>query len=123
MPTLADLSLCYVRDIAAVDAYDEAIQGVSAVAHVASILTMDPDSTKVIPATVAGATSILNASMKEPSVKSFVYISSLGAATMLAPGNEAYVTKDTYNDFATNASLARLPTKLGAACSLTWRAK
>lgn len=105
--------LCYVPDIAAADAYGEAIQGVSAIAHVASIITMDPDPTKVIPATVAGATSILNAAMNEPSVKSFVYTSSLGAATMLAPDNEAYVTKDTYNDFATKASLAPPPYEAG----------
>ncbi|UKZ61633.1 uncharacterized protein TrAtP1_002892 [Trichoderma atroviride] len=104
---------CYIPDIAATKAYDEAIQGVSAIAHVASILSMDPDPTKVIPATVAGVTSILNAAMKEPSVKSFVYTSSLGAATMLAPGNEAYVTKGTYNDFATKASLAPPPYEAG----------
>ncbi|PNP37667.1 hypothetical protein TGAMA5MH_10435 [Trichoderma gamsii] len=92
-PDTGRFELCYVRVIAAVDAYDEAIQGVSVVAHVASILTMDPDSTKVIPATVAGATSILNASMKEPSVKSFAYTSSLGAATMLAPAAEKALWK------------------------------
>lgn len=105
--------LCYVSDITATNAYDEAIRGVSAIAHVASILTMDPDPAKVIPATVAGGISILDTAMKEPSVKSFVYTSSLGAATMLAPGNEAYVTKETYNDFATKASLAPPPYEPG----------
>ncbi|KAL6907336.1 hypothetical protein GGI43DRAFT_431388 [Trichoderma evansii] len=109
----ASFELCRVPDIAANHAFDEAIKGVSAVAHVASIMTMDPDPTKVIPANVASVTSILNAAIKEPSVKSFVHTSALGAATMPIPGSDVYVTKETYNDFATKASLQPPPYEPG----------
>ncbi|KAL7919027.1 hypothetical protein ACQKWADRAFT_330074 [Trichoderma austrokoningii] len=80
------LELCHVPDMAVVNAYGEAIHGVSAIAYVVSILTMDPDPTKIIPETVAGATTILNAAIKEPL---------------------------TYNDFATKASLAPPPYEVG----------
>lgn len=109
----ASFELCYIPDIAADHVYDEAILGVSAIAHVAGIPTMDPDPTKVIPATVADAISILNAAINEPSVKSFVYASSLGATTTLTPGNDVYVMKDAYNDFATKAPLAPSPYEPG----------
>jgi nucleoside-diphosphate-sugar epimerase len=67
---------------------------------VASIVTFDPDPNKVVPQTVAGATSIMEAALKEPSVKEFVYTSSIVAATMPMPGNDTYVKRDTWNNTA-----------------------
>ncbi|OPB37939.1 hypothetical protein A0O28_0102230 [Trichoderma guizhouense] len=107
--TRGDFELSQVADLADDHAFDEAIKGVSAIIHVASIVTFDPDPNKVIPKTVAGATSILEAATREPSVKAFVYTSSIGAVTMPRPGNDIQITWDTYNDFATQAAWAPPP--------------
>lgn len=104
-----DFELSQVADLADDHAFDEAIKGVSAIVHVASIVTFDPDPNKVIPKTVAGATSILEAATREQSVKAFVYTSSIGAVTMPRPGNDTQVMWDTYNDFATQAAWAPPP--------------
>ncbi|PKK44525.1 hypothetical protein CI102_11133 [Trichoderma harzianum] len=83
-----DFELSEVADLADDHAFDEAIKGVSAIVHVASIVTFDPDPNTVIPKTVAGATSILEAATREQSVKAFVYTSYIGAVTMPRPGND-----------------------------------
>ncbi|KUJ08584.1 NAD-P-binding protein [Mollisia scopiformis] len=75
-----------VPDISIDGAFDEAVKGVHAVAHVALILTFDKDASKVIPPTVAATTSILESCLKEKSVASFVYTSS-SAATCRAMAN------------------------------------
>ncbi|KAK5652993.1 hypothetical protein OQA88_9279 [Cercophora sp. LCS_1] len=95
-----DLELVAVPDFADEHAFDEAVKGVSAIAHVASIVTFDSDPNKVIPQTVLGTTSILGSALKEPSVKEFVYTSSIVATAMPIPGIEANVTHDTFNDAA-----------------------
>lgn len=95
-----DLELVVVPDLAADHAFDEAVKGMSAVAHVASIVTFDPDPSKVIPQTVRGAVSILEAALREPSVREFVYTSSIVAATIPAPGNTTHVDRHTWNDTA-----------------------
>jgi hypothetical protein len=46
------------------------------VAHSASILSFDKDAAKVIPPTIAAITSILQSSLSEPMIKSFVFTSS-----------------------------------------------
>ncbi|KKP02305.1 hypothetical protein THAR02_05598 [Trichoderma harzianum] len=81
--TRGDFELSQVADLADDHTFDEAIKGVSAIVHVVSILTFDPDPNKVIPKTVAGATSILKAATREQS--------------------------DTYNDFATQGAWAPPP--------------
>ncbi len=63
-------------------AFDAAVKGVSAIAHVASVVTFESDPHEVIPRTVAGAVSIMEAALREPSVKEFVYTSSIVATTM-----------------------------------------
>lgn len=95
-----DLELVVVPDLAADHAFDEAVKGMSAVTHVASIVTFDPDPSKVIPQTVRGAVSILEAALREPSVREFVYTSSIVAATIPAPGNTTHVDRHTWNDAA-----------------------
>lgn len=104
-----DFELTVVADLGADHAFDEAVRGVSAIAHVASIVTFEADPNKVIPATVAGATGILEAALKEPSVKEFVYTSSIVAATMPVPGNPTRVDKSTWNDFVVEAAWAPPP--------------
>ncbi|RDW59962.1 hypothetical protein BP6252_13049 [Coleophoma cylindrospora] len=76
-----DFELVQVSDLAATGAFDESVKGMSAVLHVASITSFDPDPNKVVPQTVAGATSILHASLQQPSMKAFVYTSSIVAAS------------------------------------------
>ncbi|KAH7139636.1 hypothetical protein B0J13DRAFT_504888 [Dactylonectria estremocensis] len=103
------LELVAVPDLGATGAFDDAIKGVSAVAHVATISSFDPDPNNVIPQTIAGIVSILEAAMKEPLVKSIVYTSSQMAATGPFPGNDTRVERDTWNDFAVEAALAPPP--------------
>ncbi|KAK3312253.1 hypothetical protein B0H66DRAFT_570320 [Apodospora peruviana] len=95
-----DLELAVVPDLAAPHAWDEAVKGVAAIAHVASVVTLDTDPAKVIPQTVLGATSIMDAALKEPPVKEFVYTSSIVASVMQVVGLDAHVSKDSWNDAA-----------------------
>jgi len=96
----SDLELVQVRDMAADHAFDDAVRGVSAIAHVASVVTFGPDPNRVIPQTIRGAVSILEAALREPSVRSFVYTSSIVAAAIPRPGVDTHVDRDTWNDAA-----------------------
>jgi uncharacterized protein YbjT (DUF2867 family) len=62
-----------VEDLSEAGAFDEAVRGVDGIIHIVTTTTFDPDPNKVIPATVAGATGILQSALGEPSVKPFVY--------------------------------------------------
>ncbi|KAK0740077.1 hypothetical protein B0T18DRAFT_470585 [Schizothecium vesticola] len=95
-----DFELIVVPDLAADHAFDDAVKGVSAIAHVASVVTFSPDPNEVIPQTVKGATGILEAALNEPSVREFVYTSSVVAATLVVPGNTTHVDENTYNETA-----------------------
>ncbi|KAK8081360.1 hypothetical protein PG996_000141 [Apiospora saccharicola] len=99
--TFADkgfLELVHVPDLGAEHAFDEAIKGVSAIVHIASILTFDGDPSQVIPPVVRGVTSLLELAIAEPSVKSFVYTSSIATAVDISPGVTAHVGRDSWND-------------------------
>ncbi|CZR53847.1 related to dihydroflavonol-4-reductase [Phialocephala subalpina] len=78
-------------------AFDKAVKGEN---HetLASIMTFDKDPSKVIPATVAATTSILNSCLKEPSVKSFVYTSSSSATSRPKPNVKWHIDGSTWND-------------------------
>lgn len=65
-----------VKDMTTDGAYDEAIAGVSGVAHVASDVSFGPDPKVVVGAAVAGVLNALKAAAKTPSVKRVVYTSS-----------------------------------------------
>lgn len=93
-----NFELVVVPDLAVENAFDDAVKGVSAVAHVATITSMSPNPHEVIPQAIAGTNSIMHAALKEPSVKTFVFTSSVNAATMYVPGNSTHVTQDTWND-------------------------
>lgn len=108
-----NLELVPVLDLSVPHAFDEAVKGVSAIIHLATITTLDPDPAKVVPQTVAGAVGILEAAAREPSVKRVVYTSSIVAATFPAPGNDTLVQRDTWNDTATQ--LAYQPPPYGPA--------
>ncbi|KAJ5267496.1 hypothetical protein N7478_010304 [Penicillium angulare] len=95
-----DFEFATVPDLATPSAFDQAVKGVAAICHVASIVNFDPEPNNVIPQTVAGAVSIMEAALTEPSVKEFVYTSSIVAATIPAPGNVTRVDRSTWNDQA-----------------------
>lgn len=104
-----DFELVVVPDLAATGAFDVAIKGVSAIIHVASITTFSPDPNEVIPQTIAGATSILNSALKQPSVKAFVYTGSIASALLYDPGNNTHVERDTWNKEAIKRAWAPPP--------------
>jgi nucleoside-diphosphate-sugar epimerase len=93
-----DLELVHVPDLGADHAFDEAIKGVSAIAHIASVLSWSANPNEVIPQVINSIDSILDAALNEPLVKSFVYTSSIAAAVDLTPGTTTHATPDTWND-------------------------
>ncbi|KEY63880.1 hypothetical protein S7711_10128 [Stachybotrys chartarum IBT 7711] len=101
-------TLALVPDMTVPGAFSDAMKDVAAVAHVATI-GLDPDPTKVIPPTVAAATSILRAAAAEPSVRRFVFTSSVVAAAMLAPGDATHVTKESWNEAVLDLAWATPP--------------
>ena len=95
-----DFELIAVPDLAIEHAFDGAMKGISAVAHIATILTFDADPNKVIPRAVSGTISILEAALKEPSIKSFVYTSSVVAQSFCSPDDNTRIGHDTWNEKA-----------------------
>ncbi|KAK2877276.1 putative secondary metabolism biosynthetic enzyme [Arthroderma sp. PD_2] len=76
------LEVVIVPDMTVDGAFDQAIQGATYVAHIASPLNLAPKDVEtdlLIPA-INGATSMLKSAMKEPRVKGVVITSSLVAA-------------------------------------------
>ncbi|KAI1167834.1 aldehyde reductase [Nemania serpens] len=87
-----------VADMAADGAFDEAVKGVAAVVHTATIFTMNPNPHEVIPGTVKGTMEAIESAAREKSVKRFVLTSSSSAALIPKPNNPFTVTTDTWND-------------------------
>ncbi|KAK5652418.1 hypothetical protein OQA88_10460 [Cercophora sp. LCS_1] len=104
------LELVVVPDMAAPGAFSDPalFQGVSAVAHVAT-MGFDPDPSKVIPAAVSSTTSILCAAAAAPTVHRFVFTSSVVAAAALTPGNTHEVTQASWNEAALDMAWAPPP--------------
>ncbi|KAK3687981.1 hypothetical protein B0T22DRAFT_498222 [Podospora appendiculata] len=101
--------LALVPDLGSAHAFDDAIKGISAIAHIATILSWTADPHEVIPQVVAGTRSILEAALNEPSVREFVYTSSIAATTMYMPGNDTHVERDSWNDIAVQQAWAPPP--------------
>lgn len=78
-------------------------------AHVASSTVFDADPNKVITPAVNGTRNLLQAASKEPSVKEFVYTSSLVAATFPVVGNDLHLERDTWNEVALQGAWAPPP--------------
>lgn len=92
-----DLELFLVPDMGVKNAFAEAIKGVSAIVHVASIMSWSENANEVIPPVVEGITSLLEGAASEPSVKSFVYTSSIAAAVEIVPGVTTHAGPGVYN--------------------------
>ncbi|KUJ16771.1 NAD(P)-binding protein [Mollisia scopiformis] len=98
-----------VPDMSTPRAFDDAIKGVSGIAHVASDVSFNSDPHKVIPVVVDGINSILKAAANEPSVKRFVYTSSSAAASAAIPNKEFTIDSSTWNDVQVKEAWAPPP--------------
>ncbi|CAN9161735.1 unnamed protein product [Alternaria sp. RS040] len=83
--------LITIKDMREPGAFDDAVSGVSGIAHVASVRDMHVTPDELIRTTVAGTLSCLQAAVKEPSMKRFVLTSSSAAVRSL----QAYRGTDT----------------------------
>ncbi|KAJ5376514.1 hypothetical protein N7509_013400 [Penicillium cosmopolitanum] len=101
--------LVRVPNFIASNAFDEAVKGVSAVIHVAT-LGLDPNPNNVLPQIVVATHSILESASKEPSVKEFVYTSSV-AAMVIPSMEQVHLTFDSWNDAVVELAWAPPPYK------------
>ncbi|TDZ46857.1 Aldehyde reductase 2 [Colletotrichum trifolii] len=91
-------SLVSLPDLEEEGAFDPLVEGVSAVIHVASPVSLSPDPESVIPSSIAGVMNALRAANKSPSVKRFVLTSSSVAAALPKPDGKRFdVTADSWN--------------------------
>ncbi|KAL8659704.1 MAG: hypothetical protein Q9202_006984 [Teloschistes flavicans] len=99
-----------VADMAKEGAFDEAIKGCSAIAHIASDVSFSPDPNAVVPPVLAGVLNAASAASKEPSLKRFVYTSSSVAITVPKPNvPDFHVTNTGWNDHAIQEAWAPPP--------------
>ncbi|GKZ85970.1 hypothetical protein AnigIFM56816_000818 [Aspergillus niger] len=98
-----------IKDITADGAFNDAMKGVSAIAHVASTVNMSPDPNVVIPETIAAVLSCLKSAAKERSVKRFVYTSSTMACQSVKPEERTMITSSMWNDEAVTQAWAPPP--------------
>ncbi|KAI0422719.1 hypothetical protein F5X98DRAFT_325031 [Xylaria grammica] len=91
-----NFELVVVPDIKAPGAFDEAVQGVQAIAHLATPVVFDSgDVEYVIGTAVQGTLSILESALKAgEGLKSFVLMSSTAAIRMNVPGPITFTEKD-----------------------------
>ncbi|KAF9873927.1 aldehyde reductase [Colletotrichum karsti] len=110
------LTLFSVPDMTADNAYDEAAKGVSAIVHVASVLSFDPDASKVVPTAVKSTEVAIKAAYKQPTVKRFVLTSSSAAAIpsgglqeKLEEGQSPVITEESWNSKAVELAWGPAP--------------
>ncbi|KAH7010492.1 hypothetical protein EDB80DRAFT_763398 [Ilyonectria destructans] len=103
--------LVEVPDLAAVNAFESAItdSNASAILHFATPFDFSPDPNQVIPQAVEIILGLLRAAAREPSVKRFVYTSSIGAVYSPKGGVSVTLTQDSWNDAALDAAWAPPP--------------
>ncbi|KAI9646380.1 hypothetical protein NHQ30_004371 [Ciborinia camelliae] len=103
------VEVAIVPNMADEGAFDEAVKGVSGIAHVASNLSFSPNPNEVIPECLSGVNGILKSAASEPSVKRFVITSSSMAATHPKPNKEFYIDENTWNEEDVEAAHAPPP--------------
>lgn len=92
-------TLVEVKDMTVPGAFDEAVKGVSAVAHLASPVSFTyTDPEPVMHAAIVGTTGILESAANEPSVKHLVLMSSIVA--VLSPKANHTFTEADWNTVA-----------------------
>ncbi len=102
------LQIVEVPDMTAAGAFDAAVAGVDAIAHLASPVSMFfKDPAPVIRAAVEGTTAVLESAARSASVRSVVLMSSI-VAVLTAPTDEPRVlTEADWNDWAEGIAAAR----------------
>lgn len=89
-----------VPNITVSGAFDEAVRGVTAIAHLATPVSFFfTDADYVIGTSVDGVKSILESAAKEPSLKHFVLMSSIAAILSEKPAGHVFTEAD-WNDAA-----------------------
>ncbi|KII83927.1 hypothetical protein PLICRDRAFT_118805 [Plicaturopsis crispa FD-325 SS-3] len=92
------LDVVEIPDISADGAFNEAIKGVSGVAHIAADVSMSTNVDEVVGSAVKTTLSILRAAAATPSVKRFVLTSSSVAAGFPARNVAYTLTENSWND-------------------------
>ncbi|KAK8875308.1 NAD-dependent epimerase/dehydratase terH [Apiospora arundinis] len=105
--------LVEIPDLAAPKAFDKVLLNSqpSAVIHIAMLMSFDADPNKVVTPTVQTMSNLLRAAALVPSVRRFVYTSSIGAAYSPRVGVPATLTRDSWNEAAVEAAWAPPPYK------------
>ncbi|KAK4035216.1 hypothetical protein C8A01DRAFT_18094 [Parachaetomium inaequale] len=94
------LEFAEVPDITVPGAFDEAVKGVDAVAHLASPVSFDfTDPEPVLKSAINGTVRALESAQKEPKIKNFVLMSSIVAVLQQREEDYTYTEKD-WNTFA-----------------------
>ncbi|KAL8764586.1 MAG: hypothetical protein Q9194_006959 [Teloschistes cf. exilis] len=87
-----------VKDMAAENAFDDVVEGCSAIIHVATDLSLNHNPHAVIPPMIFGVQNALRAAARSPSVKRFIYTSSCAACTAPIANKAFHVTDQTWNE-------------------------
>jgi len=99
-----NFSLVQVPDFGVPGAFDYAAEGVDGIAHIASNVHFSADAEAFIRPVERAAINILEAAVKQPSVKSVVLCSSQVAAYQIRLNTPYVVTVDSWNDEAIEAA-------------------
>lgn len=90
------LEIVQVADITAPGAFDAAVKGTTAIAHLATpVSATNTNVEEVMNTSINGTLSIAESALKEPSVKSFVLMSSIAAVRFFADNGS--FTEDNWN--------------------------
>ncbi|KAF4466096.1 NAD dependent epimerase dehydratase [Fusarium albosuccineum] len=111
-PTYAksgQLELVVLNTVDDKDQFRAAVRGVAGVIHIASPTNLDPDPQVTIPPTIALLLNLAKAAAAEPSVKEFVYTSTIGAATRLPPKPGFHFDGSNWNEESAAIALAPPP--------------
>ncbi|KAH6640155.1 hypothetical protein F5144DRAFT_589698 [Chaetomium tenue] len=97
------LEFVEVPDITVAGAFDAAVKGVDAIAHLASPVSFDfTDPEPVLHSAINGTVRILESALKEPTIKNCVYMSSVTAILEPKTGDYTFTEAD-WNTAAENA--------------------
>ncbi|KAK3690475.1 hypothetical protein B0T22DRAFT_424359 [Podospora appendiculata] len=89
------LEIAEIPDITVPGAFDEAVKGVDAIAHLAAPIAMSfTDPEPVMKGAIDGITRVLESAAKEPSIKSFVFMSSVAAIRSEKPDGYVFTEAD-----------------------------
>lgn len=95
------LTLVEVPDITIAGAFDDAVKGVSGIAHLASPVTLVSDDPQYVLGVAVNSTeTILNSAFKEASVETVVMMSSIFAMIPPPSDSPTVATEEVWNDWA-----------------------